>query len=874
MSVRTGLSIGGMVVGGVLGGIFAAPTGGMSILAGISLGASLGGLAGGLAGTLYDTMTAPDSVSEQPSLADLAIQTSSFGQVIPQIFGTMGNIAGNVIWAGDKIEHQQREEHSAKGGGPKQVTITKTYSMSFALGLCDTRITGPIVGVNKIYRDLKLIYDRSLTGSGALSDVGIHAAGSGYAVNDVGGVAGGDLNAGYRVEAVNGSGGITALTLTTHGSGYAVADAVALHRGSGSGNNASIDITAVVGNVFPAGWTFYSGTADQAPDPVLEAALGVGQVPGYHSLCYLVIEDDDLGRSGRTYNYTFELSQDPQALPDVVTTLCGAAGLDEDEIDVSELPFPPVYDDVNLALVTMQEVRAPLQQLAQAFRFYVVESGTTLKFRQLGSGEVIATLPEDDLDATEEASAGKGLQITRHDEFDLPTELNVTYTDPQQNYLSNTQRALLAAPTGALDAPRTVSVALALTAAQAKRLAQENLNELWIQRETLQTTVGRQYAYLEPGDRVVVTSRGITYEAVVTQTTYGRPGLVELTARLDASFVVNAAVAEPGLVLPPEDPVWSLTDTIAILLNLPALTAADQDPRFHVAYLGTSDLWPGAALYRSTDGEASYQFLDAGLLQAVTGTVADAIPDADWHVLDDDTVATVVMGAGELSSVSDLALFNGSNLAMLGDEVLGFGVATLVDTATYELSHLLRGRRGTEWSTGLHAANERFTLLDAGVRAIAMNVADRYVSRPYKAPTLGQSLADVEQSPFTPTAENVVPWTNAQEGATRPVSDWVLTWRYRSTFAGDWVDYNGVGYDPGFTGFVVTVYTDATFTTVQRTITTDGGSPLTAEATLTETYTLGQQTTDFGGVQSTLYWSVASLTTYGAGRVNQITSTP
>jgi hypothetical protein len=205
---------------------------------------------------------------------------------------------------------------------------------------------------------------------------------------------------------------------------------------------------------------------------------------------------------------------------------------------------------------------------------------------------------------------------------------------------------------------------------------------------------------------------------------------------------------------------------------------------------------------------------------------------------------------------------------------LAFGVATLVDTATYELSHLLRGRRGSEWATGLHDANERLTLLDAGVRAISMNVADRYVSRPYKAPTLGQSLADVEQSPFTPTGENVIPWTNCQEAATRPASDWVLTWRYRSTFAGDWVDYVGTNYDPGFTGFQVAIYTDNTFATVVREITTDGGSPLTAEAVLTTTYTAAQQTTDFGGVQSTLYWSVASLTTYGAGRVNQITSTP
>jgi hypothetical protein len=434
MSGGRAIGLAGTILGGVIGGILAAPTGGLSVVAGISLGAAIGSLAGTLAGTLYDTMTTPDQVTEQQSLADLAIQTNTFGQVIPQIWGTMGNIAGNVIWATDKIEHQQREEHSAKGGGPKQVSITKSYTMSLALGLCDTRLSGPMVGIQKVSRDLKLVYDISLEGSGQLSEVAIHHAGSGYVVGGTGGIAGGGLNAGYRVETITGDGGIVTLTLTNHGSGYAVADDVALHRSfDTSGDDATIDIVTVVGNVLPSNFTFYTGAADQLPDPTIEAALGVGEVPAYRYLCYVVIADDDLGRSGRTYNYTFELYQDPVAVPEVVTTLCAAAGLAADDIDVTELPFPPVYDDVNMALVAMQEIRAPLQQLAQAFRFYVVESGTTLKFRQLGSGDVLATIPEADTDAAEEQSAATGLQLTRHDLTDLPTEINITYTDPQQH---------------------------------------------------------------------------------------------------------------------------------------------------------------------------------------------------------------------------------------------------------------------------------------------------------------------------------------------------------------------------------------------------------------------------------------------------------
>ena len=80
-------SIVGMVVGGAVGLYVGQPFLGMTI------GATLGGLAGGF----YDTQTAPDSVNEQPSIANVAIETSAFGQVIPQVFGTIGNLAGNVI---------------------------------------------------------------------------------------------------------------------------------------------------------------------------------------------------------------------------------------------------------------------------------------------------------------------------------------------------------------------------------------------------------------------------------------------------------------------------------------------------------------------------------------------------------------------------------------------------------------------------------------------------------------------------------------------------------------------------------------------------------------------------------------------------------
>ncbi|ACY34302.1 phage tail protein [Comamonas thiooxydans] len=51
----------------------------------------------------------------------------------------------------------------------------------------------------------------------------------------------------------------------------------------------------------------YTGTADQMPDPLYEAAVGVGNAPAYRGHGYVVIENLDLGGSGNIPNLTFEL---------------------------------------------------------------------------------------------------------------------------------------------------------------------------------------------------------------------------------------------------------------------------------------------------------------------------------------------------------------------------------------------------------------------------------------------------------------------------------------------------------------------------------------------------------------------------------------
>jgi hypothetical protein len=116
-------------VGGIVGG---------------PVGAALGGLIGGV----VDRRLLGPKRREGPRLAELAVQTSSYGTAIPRLFGTM-RVAGTVFWATDLIERRGR----SGGGKGRPATTEYSYSANFAV-LLSAR---PILGVGRIWADGKLL---------------------------------------------------------------------------------------------------------------------------------------------------------------------------------------------------------------------------------------------------------------------------------------------------------------------------------------------------------------------------------------------------------------------------------------------------------------------------------------------------------------------------------------------------------------------------------------------------------------------------------------------------------------------------------------------------------------------------------------------
>ncbi len=116
--------------------------------------------------------------------------------------------------------------------------------------------------------------------------------------------------------------------------------------------------------------------------------------------------------------------------------------------------------------------------------------------------------------------------------------------------------------------------------------------------------------------------------------------------------------------------------------------------------------------------------IDGGVSWAAAGSTAPAailgaaleVPESAGSALIDERSRIEVELLNEamwLERRSDSALADGANLALLGEELIQFGVAEPLGERRFRLSRLLRGRRGTEWAAGLHAPGEPFALIEA-----------------------------------------------------------------------------------------------------------------------------------------------------------------
>ncbi len=552
------------------------------------------------------------------------------------------------------------------------------------------------------------------------------------------------------------------------------------------------------------------------------------------------------------------ITPDLVSLGDIVGSEClNSSLLQASDIDVTELT-----DSVRGYRVSqLGAIRGGLDPLRAAWPFDVVQHGYQIKFKRRGSASV-ATIPSTVLDARA-AGEAPGVQITDAREMDLilPRRVDVSYLDAIREYDINKQMSPERTSTDAVGI-RSVDMAIVFSAAEAQQTAEMLLYLYWLERYDVALRLPPEYSELEPGDVITVTSSAADYELRLVSTNTLPDGRIECAAKYNKAAIYTPVARgeegqSTGSALTLEGPA------AYSLLDIPLMRDDDDTAGFPVVMCGYLSGWPGGVLYRSDDAGQTWTDLRGFAPGAVLGYATTTLAAHGGTVIDFSSTLAVRIYAGTLSSVTQAQMFSGQNWFAYGAhgrwEIIAAANAVLQGDGSYVLSDFLRGQRGTEWATGLHAANDTIVLLDAAQLAfISVNSSTIGVARDYRAITTGKALSsDISQS-FVYAGVNLeclspVHLTGSRHPST---NDWTLTWTRRSRYD-QWRDYVDAPLGETSESYEVDVYADGSYATVKRTL---------AASSPTVAYTSAQQVTDFGSNQATLYLKIYQLSaTVGRG---------
>ena len=334
------------------------------------------------------------------------------------------------------------------------------------------------------------------------------------------------------------------------------------------------------------------------------------------------------------------------------------------------------------------------------------------------------------------------------------------------------------------------------------------------------------------------------------------PMMVRLQGVIDASeawdgYIAPTIGSDGGALLP-------LAATRLEVLDLPAFAGDAQDAlTIRLAACGTGSNWNGASILRV--GTAGEDELVAETATAATmGACLSILEAAAPQWIDTANMLDVsLLGVAELVSVSELAMLNGANMALVGNEIIQFAHAELLAPGKYRLSTLLRGRLGTEWAISAHAAAERFVLLNDALIPLVLPTQAIGQQWTLRAVTAGALLTTGTEVAGAITGNSLRPLAPVHLTAKRDGSGHVtFSWVRRPRIDGALRDHVDVPLMEQAEAYDVRVMSG---TTVKR----------SWQATMNnQVYTASQQLTDFGSLQTSYTVEVAQRSALlGPGRV-------
>jgi len=552
----------------------------------------------------------------------------------------------------------------------------------------------------------------------------------------------------------------------------------------------------------------------------------------------LIVHDEDWTIA--TGDLTTYGTDDYPALSDIIQALCIDAGLTAGQLDVTDLSGITVAGYSRGRVMTAKQAIEPL---LFAYLVDVAEVDKKLVFVRRGVGSSVVSIEAAELAATVTPDEKPDNYVAqRVQEGELPRRIEVKFINQAWDYeVDSRYYELFDVNTKHI---QVVDLPIVMGAGEALDIAYRLLMSSWIANEKYFMPTTSKYIYLAPTD--VFTVDGIRLRIVAMGIADGVVNFETATEFDTALFDTDLETDEniPDYVAP-----FQPADTLLAFLDIPALAQSGDTAGFYMGAYFTDDEWRGGVVDVSIDGGSNYSRLAEFAQEAAVGATDDALdPDASPYIWDNVSQLTVQLATtdAELESSTEEAVLNGANAAAVSVAAGGWEIVQFVNVVdngygNYTLSKFLRGRRGSEWAMGGHAADDVFVLLDAAIQRIDLGVAAIGLSRTYRATSLGALTQQTDTTAFALAAVCLKPWAVDHVRGVRDGSgNLAITWLRRDRIDGEWRDSVDVGQSEAAESYEIDILAGAT---VVRTITA---------ATPAADYTAAQQTADFGSAQGSV----------------------
>ncbi|SDJ32871.1 Putative phage tail protein [Salipiger marinus] len=324
-----------------------------------------------------------------------------------------------------------------------------------------------------------------------------------------------------------------------------------------------------------------------------------------------------------------------------------------------------------------------------------------------------------------------GLVQSRASAAELAGRVRLRFVEADGDHAVVAEEAVL--PDDRTHAVAETELALTLTRAEGRMVAERWLSEARVARETLRFALPPSQLALGAGDVVSIPAASGRTLARIDRVDLGAQQLVE-AVRIEPDIYLPAEFADTP---PSLRPSVAAAPVLPLFLDLP-LMGGDEVP--HAPHLAiAADPWPGAVAVYDAATDSDYVLNEVIAAATVTGVTEADLPAHPAGRIDRGAPLRIRLRGGTLQSVSDAALLGGANLLAIGDgspgawELLQFRDAALVAPGVWHIAHRLRGQLGTDGTApALWPAGSRVVVLDGAAQQIALSPAARGQARHFR----------------------------------------------------------------------------------------------------------------------------------------------